>query len=391
MSAAVRTNIDLFADDVLLNPYGVYREMRDSGPLLYLERHDVWAVPRYCDVRAALGAPEILISGKGVGLNDEMNTSSIGTIIATDPPRHAVLRSVLADRLSPRAVKSLEQTIEAQADALVADLVQRGTFDAVDDLARKFPVSVVMDLIGLPEEGRDVMLDWADASWNVFGPMNERTITSIPRRREMRDYLLRVATRDRLTPGSMGLAVYEAADRGTIGYESCIPLLAAYTVAGMDTTINALGHAVWLFARHPEQWDLVRSGSVRIPSVFNEILRYEPPVQLFARYAEDDYPVAGAVIPRGSRVVLVFGSANRDERRWDDPDRFDVKRDATAHLSFGYGIHYCVGAGLAKLEALAVLTALAKRVRRFHAGEPERRLNNVLRGLNRLPVTIEPA
>lgn len=177
---------------------------------------------------------------------------------------------------------------------------------------------------------------------------------------------------------------------GRITEAQCPQLFTAYLVPSLDTTISAIGNAIWLFGRYPEQWDKVRENPSLIPNAFKEVLRLESPIQGFSRKATSDYEVEGISIPAGSRVVVLFASANRDERKWRHPDIFDVTRNTSGHLGFGYGIHLCAGASLARLEGQAILSALAQRVERFELGKSTRKLNNVIRGLSSLAVTVHP-
>lgn len=382
-------DVDLFADDALEDPYPHYETLRAAGGAVYLQRLGMWVLPRYDEVRIALGDHETFSSRFGVGLNDTMNAMRVGTLISSDPPEHDRLRQVLADRLSPRALRAIRADIERRAGELVTDLVGRERFDAVADFGETFPLSVVADLIGVPQEGRDELLVWAEAAFNSFGPENARTRASLPKLEEQAEYLATVATEGRLAPGSMGRAVYEAAERGEIGRESCLPLMTGYLTAGMDTTIHSLGNAMWLLARHPQAWDALRSDPSLIPGAYNEVLRLESPVQMFSRVTTRSHEVGAARLPAGARVGLLYGSANRDESKWDDPTTFDIHRNPVDHLAFGYGLHGCAGQGLARLEAHALLSALAHRVKRITLdGEPVRRLNNVVRGFASLPVHV---
>jgi cytochrome P450 len=380
------TSIDLFSDEVLADPYPTYRLLRDAGPAVYLERIDAWALARDASVRAALTDWETFSSAAGVALTEGVNQALTGTVLASDPPEHDRLRAVMSERLAPRALGGFRTSVRRQAD----DLVRRRSFDAVQDLARAFPVAVLLDLIGLPDDGRDQVLNWADGAFNAFGPDNERLRRSLPVHQDKFDYLASVVASDRLAPGSIGRGICEAADRGEIERASCVSLLAALVDAGLDTTISAMSNVALLFSRHPEQWERLRADRIRIPAAFSEILRWESPVQAFARGVTADYDMDGVTLPAGSRVLLLYGSANRDERTWTDPEAFDVGRDASRHLAFGRGIHVCAGQGLARLEANALLAALADHVAHFETGEPERRLNNTVRGLSRLPTTVTP-
>jgi cytochrome P450 len=174
----------------------------------------------------------------------------------------------------------------------------------------------------------------------------------------------------------------DAADAGAIPAEAAPILVTAYVTAGLDTTVNALGHAVWLLAEHPDQWEALRADLSLVPQAFREVLRYESPVQAFGRTVRTDGTVGDVVLPAEARLAVLYGSANRDERRWADPDRFDVTRDTAEHLAFGYGLHGYAGQALARIEGEAVLNALLDKVSRIEAGTPVRRFNNILRGLS---------
>lgn len=381
-------DVDLFSDEILLDPYPSYARFRAAGPVVWLPATGAYALSRYRDVRAGLGDHDTFISGRGIGLSDEGNATRKGVIIASDNPLHDQLRAVLSERLSPKAMHALRAEIEQKADAFVADVVARRSFDAVTDLAQAFPLTIVSDLIGLPAADRLRLLEWADAGFNLWGPRNERNIRSLSKWAGLMEYITTQATREKLTPGSMGAAIYEAADRGMISYEQCPQLFVSYLVAGVDTTINAIGNAVWLFAQSPDQWDLLRNEPALIPSAFEEVLRIDAPLQLVRRYNVRDVEIDGSTIPAGSNVIMMYASANRDERKWTDPERFDIRRNPVDHLAFGYGLHGCAGQALARLEAHAILKGLMKRVVRFETGTPVRHLNNVMRGLEHLPVAV---
>lgn len=182
------TSIDLYTDDAILSPYDRYREIRDAGPIVWMERHDAWVVARYQQVRAVLRDTDTFTSTGGVSLNDPFNAALQGTTLASDPPEHDHLRKITVTSLTPRALAKDRSMIEGRADRLVAELVERGEFDAVADLAKVLPLAVVPDFIGLPETGRDRMLDWASAVFDAIGPMNERTERALPVLGELGEY-----------------------------------------------------------------------------------------------------------------------------------------------------------------------------------------------------------
>ena len=388
---APTSNLDLFSDDLLEHPYDAYAELRAMAPAVYLDSCDAYAISRYDDVRAVLGDDTTFSSRASISVNPGFNRLYEGAVIASDGEGHTRLRSVLSGRLAPRAVKSLSADIAARADAFVADVLATGSFDAVTDFAKVFPVTVVADLVGVPEEGREHFLDRADRNFNLFGPDNARARASLGVHDESYAYVQMIGRREALAPGSFGATIYEAIDAGIVTEPEGWRLLITYLFAGMDTTINAIGHAVWLFSEHPEQWAAIRADRSLIPNAFEEILRLESPVQVFTRGVVEDVVVDGVEIPAGSRVLTLFGSANRDERRWADPTDFDIRRDTSGHLGFGYGKHGCAGQGLARIEAVSLLSSLADRVESFRAGVPARHLNNAVRGLASLPVEVVQA
>jgi cytochrome P450 len=384
-------DIDLFEDSAVDDPWPGYQRVRDAGPVVFLERYDVWAMARYDEVRASLRDWETYSSAQGTALNARANARTEGRLLTSDPPLHDQLRSVLAHRLLPRQLRQISGTIDDTAEQLVDGLLGQDEFDAVTDLAQALPLNIVLDLIGLPQEGRDKILGWADAAFAAQGPEGPATDAAWPRLEEQLAFLATQATRDQLTPGSMGRAIYEAADEGRIPHSSCLPLMSAYATAGLDTTINAIGSVVYYFANHPDQWEIVRARPELIPNAFNEILRIESPVQFFTRVTTRPVEVDGTTLPEGARVLMMFASANRDERRWEDPTTFDVTRLAAEHLAFGYGVHGCAGQALARFEGHAVLKALADRVAGFEVHSAERRLHPLIRGFKSLQTSLVPA
>ncbi|MFF4258759.1 cytochrome P450 [Streptomyces sp. NPDC001663] len=383
------SDVDLFADDVLHDPYPALRRLREVGPAVRLTAYDAWVLPRYDHVRAALADHERFSSAHGVGYEDQFNAQMKGTVLASDPPDHTRLRALLSDKLAPKALAGLRTRITALADDLVADAAAKGDFDAVTDLAAVFPVTVIADLIGLTEEARGPWLSFADAAFNTFGPFNARAQASIPFVSQMFGYLNTVMVPENLRPDGWAAAIHQAAEQGEIEAASVVPLLSAYVIASMDTTINAIGNTILLFARHPQAYQEVRAEPALVGPAFEESLRLESPAQGFFRRTTQPVDIEGITIPADTRVLLSFASANRDERKWEGPEEFLVRRNPVDHVALGYGVHGCAGQGLARLEAQAVLGALVRRVSSLElAGEPVRKLNNVIRGMASLPVTV---
>jgi cytochrome P450 len=384
-------DVDLYADAALADPYEHYRALRDLGPVVWLPVHDVYAVARDADVRRVLDDPAVFCSGQGVGLNDLVNAGGQGTTLMSDGEQHARLRDVIGRPLTPKALAELRHPAQALADGLADRLVGRRSFDAVPDLAEVLPATWVPDLLGWPTDGRDRLLAWGSDTFDSLGPLNDRAAVAGPGLLEMTGYAQQVAA-STLPAGSMAAGILDAAARGDLAPHQCPMAIIDYLAPSLDTTVAALGNAVWLFATHPDQWDLLRRDPQRVKQAFNEVLRIESPISGFTRVTTRPTEIAGVELPAGARILVSFASANRDERRWDEPASFDITRNSAGHVGFGHGEHACVGMGLARLEGAAVLTALVERVERFElTGAPVRKLNNLIRSFASLPVTVHPA
>ncbi len=382
------SSVDLYTDSALLDPYPLYRQLRDLGGAVWLEQHEIFVLARHKDVKSAMQDWQTFSSARGVMLNPKMNDTLRGIVLCSDDPEHAALRRVISKPLTPKAITAYAETIATEAESLVERLVRRGQFDAVTDLAQHLPVTIVSNLVGLPPEGRERMLDWATANFQCFGPINERTLGAFEVVKEMMDYAFTQCTREKLRPDGWAKMIWDAADRGEIAPEKPPLMMNDYMGPSLDTTIFAISNAVWLFALNPEQWTLLRQRPDLMSRAINEVVRLESPLQGFSRLTTRDIEIDDVLIPRDARVLMLWGSANRDERKWGDPEKFDIARNNVDHLGFGQGVHMCVGMHLAKMEIAAVLGALAKRVERFEIRECRRLVHNVMRGLSRLEVVV---
>ena len=384
-------DVDIYSDEVLENPYPHYEAIRDLGATVWLPKNRLWAIGRHADVRNALFNHAVFSSAQGVAANDQTNQISRGNLLASDPPQHDLLRSVVGAPLMPRAVADLKERLQSSAEELIDGLVAQGSFDVVSDLARHLPVTIVSELVGLPEEGRQNMLKWASATFDLLGGENDRAQAARPIVQEMREYALHVATPDKLKPGSWSARLYQAGNQGVVPTALCPVLMRDYLGPSLDTTILATGSMIYLFGRFPEQWELLRSDPSLIANAVNEAIRLESPIRGFTRLVTREHKIESTTLPANSRALILFASANRDERKWNYPDAFDIRRRVTEHVGFGYGIHACAGMHLARLEMQSLLLVLLPRVRRFLLGTPTFIRNNVLHGLQSLPVTVEPA
>ena len=394
MTAAIETttptlDIDLFSDETLNDPWPAFKTIRDAAAAVHITNplYDVYAVGRFDDVRTVTRDWHSFSSAGGVGFSDIGNEMSKGVVVGCDPPLHDELRTVMIERLSVSQVRGVEHIIQSKVDSLIGGLVDRGSFDGVKELAAPLVSGVFGELLGIPDAVIDQVAPAGEAVFNSVGPANQRFAEAVPILMNLIQMMQEVTKHD-MVEGSLGWALYDAAERDELPPEWCTQLLFNYVGPGFETTIDAIGNALWLLGSHPDQWDLLKKDPSLIPSAVNEVLRIEAPIQTWGRVTTRDVDISGATIPQGARLAVLFGSANRDERKYADPERFDVTRNPADHVSFGHGIHLCLGAALAKAELIATLTALTSRVTSLEIGQPVRRLNNTARGLGNLPVTV---
>jgi len=311
-------------------------------------------------------------------------------ILETDPPSHTRARAALTKALSGAVMRSLRDRFAAVADEMVAALVRRREFDGCVDLAEAFPLRVFPDAIGMRAENRHYLLPYGDMVFNSFGPANELFQVAAARAKEMFPWVEAEALREHLSPDGFGMILYQCADAGEITQDEAHRLVRSVLTAGVDTTVNGIGAALYAMARHPAQWHKMRADPARLArAAFEEAVRFESPVQTFFRTTTCATEVGGVRIDADRKILLFLGAANRDPRQWENPDDYDIERKVLGHVGFGAGIHVCVGQLLARLEGEVVLQALARHAGHIElAGAPERRYNNTLRGLKHLPLRV---
>lgn len=375
---------DLYGQSALRDPYPTYRRLRNLAPAVWLRAQGMWAIAGFEDVRAALRASDVLVSGKGVAANDLMNGAVAPITLTSDGDTHQRRRGVLMQPVGPDPLKELRPRLEAEADRLVAGLATGEAFDAMGGFASHLPVTVVAELVGLKEGARQNMLGWAAAVFDLLGVLNLRGQAAIPQVMELARYA-QALDRDQVEPGGWAARLFEAGDRGELSADEARNMVIDYVGPALDTTILATGQMLWRLATTPGAFDAVRADPGLIPGVVNEAVRMGSPIRGFTRYAATDYDAGGIVIPQGSRVLILFASANRDERRYPDPDTFDVRRNPRDHVGWGHGPHTCVGMHLARLEMEALLASLVRQVARIEVGRPRVAWNNVLQGFSALP------
>ncbi len=382
---------DIYTTGAIIDPYPHYARLREQGPVVWLSRHRLYALPRYAECKAVLRDDKTFVSGKGVALNPFTNRLSRGTTLTSDGAEHDQRRKLVAHRMLPRALRAVSDNVDRLAVDVVETALKRGEVDGVGDLASALPHAVVPDLVGWPRDDRGRLLAWGAATFDVLGPLNKQCVRSAPASLQMLRFARRVVRNRSVIEGSMTHELLAAADAGKLSHAECAPLMIDYIAPSLDTTISAISSALHLFATHHEQWQILKSDPSLIPNAVNEVIRFESPLRAFARHTRVGTDVAGVTIPEGARVLVVYASANRDEREWENPDTFDIRRDANRHLGFGQGAHACAGQSLARLETSAMLRALVDRVDRIEpTAEPTWAINNIIRRHEHLPLKLIP-
>ena len=380
------SDIDLFTDHSLMEPFGDYKRLRDLGPIVKLTSPDVYVLSRFSDVREALRASYALISGEGVGFSDVFNALAKGNnVIQADGKLHRRLRAAVMRPLKPEQLDLARPQLKEMIGKRIAELDGSDEFDAMQTLARFLPVEAIAYFVGLEPEGRERMLEWAAAAFNAIGPVQE--LKDVESMRAAFTYMTGLDA-SKVREDSWAGQLFQAARDGHISGPEALGAISAYIIPSLDTTILAKGHLLYLLARDPEQWNLLRERPELIPAAVYESVRHSSVIRWFSRVAKTDYRVSDQVIPAGSRVMLLYGSANRDERHYSEPDIFDIKRDARDHLAWGRGVHMCAGQYLARTEMEVMLEALVEREVSLHARLPVVGNNKGLFGFTELPFRL---
>ncbi len=395
MTAPPAVDIDPFDEEFLRAPEPFHEQLRDAGPVVYLDRYGIWSMARFAEVQAALRDHQTFCSKAGVGLSDftrEKPWRPPSLLLEADPPEHTAVRRVTARVLSPRVIERLRDEFVQRAAELVAGLAARGSFDGVRDFAQAYPLRVFPDAVGLGPDGRENLLTYGSMVFNAFGPGNRLRTESMTAAEPVRAWIAASCSRAALAPGGLGSEIYAAAGRDEITEDAAGLLVRSLLSAGVDTTVHTLAWALHALAANQDQWQALRDNPALARPAVEETLRHASPVQTFFRTTTRAVEIAGTSIPPGAKVLLFLGAANRDPRAWPEPDRFDVRRRAAGHVGFGSGIHACVGAALARLEGELLLTALARQMRSLELAGPVRPyLNNTIKGLAGLPVRVTAA
>jgi cytochrome P450 len=383
------TDEDLFSRESVRNARAVDDRVRELAPVVRLAREDIAVIGRFADVSAAL-ADWRSFSSTSRPWHDPASVRP-EILLTDDPPRHTEVRLVIANALSPKALNHMAAAFAADADLVVQRVLDSAgePIDAVAAICRPFVYKVLPDLLGLPEKGREHMEAFGHMVWATMGPMNELFSEAMVGSEPVLAWVEECCNRENLDPDGLGMAMFHAADRGDITPAEAKLLVQILLSAAADTTVMTLGTAIRAFCEFPEQYEALRRDPSMSRVAFDESLRWDSPSRMAGRITTRDVEVDGYVIPAGTRCGLLFAAANRDPRKWSEPDRFDIGRNVRGQVGWGAGVHMCVGKTLAQLEADAMFGAMVRRIARFEAaGDPEPWMTTIGHGPARLPVRV---
>ena len=378
---------DVFGSEAVRNARAVDDALRELSPVVKLARENITLITRYDPVAAGLKDWQAFSSKSRPWHDADSVRPEI--LLTDDPPRHTAVRPVIASALSPKALADMAAAFSADAEALVCEVKQRSgeTIDAVAAISRPFVYKVLPDLLGLPQQGRENMTAFGHMVWATLGPQNELFHEAMQNVGPVIEWVEQCCERENLESDGLGMQMFLAADRGQITQAEAKLLVGILLSAAADTTVMTVSTAMRAFSLFPEQYQELRRDPALVRSAFEESLRWDSPSRMAGRITTRDVEIEGHVIPAGTRCGLLFAAANRDPRKWNDPNRFDIDRDVRGQVGWGAGVHMCVGRTLAQLEADAMLGAMLSRIERFEAaGDPEPWMTTIGHGPVRLPV-----
>ncbi|MEO3886613.1 cytochrome P450 [Nonomuraea sp. B5E05] len=391
---------DPWNPDFVAHPYGVYEELRREAPISYFEPTNQWLVSRHADVNALLRDRRLGRSYLHVATHEQFGRPPEpefqepfwrvirAGMLDVEPPVHTRLRRLVSKAFTPRMVESLRPRVRSIARELVDTYVAKGGGDLIAEVAEPLPVTVIAEMLGIPGQDRHLLRPWSADICGMYelNPAPDAQHTAVRAAEEFAGYLRALAAERRPRPGddliSALTQIAELTEDELVG--TCVLLLNA----GHEATVNVTGNGWWSLFRNPAELVRLREDRSLLPTAVEELMRWDTPLQMFERWVLEDIEVHGVEIPRGAEVALLFGSANRDQTVFDDPDRLDVGRADNPHISFGAGIHFCLGAPLARIELMESFGALLDRAATLELRrEPEWKPGYVIRGLRSLELT----
>ncbi|MFB9464627.1 cytochrome P450 [Streptomyces cinereospinus] len=405
MAAAPDLAFDPWDPAFLADPYPAYAELRARGRVIRYEPTGQWLVPHHADVSALLRDRRLGRAYRHRFTHEEFgrtppppehepfHTLNDHGMLDLEPPDHTRIRRLVSKAFTPRTVERLRPYVEKLAGDLVAALVEAGGGDLLTDVAEPLPVAVIAELLGIPGPDRGPLRPWSAEICGMYelNPSEETAARAVRASAEFSAYLRELIARRRAEPGedliSGLIAAHDEGERLT--EQEMVSTAVLLLNAGHEATVNATVSGWWALFRNPDQLAALRADHSLVPSAVEELMRYDTPLQLFERWVLDDIEIDGTTVPRGAEIAMLFGSANHDDEVFARPARLDLTRRDNPHISFSAGIHYCIGAPLARMELAASMRALLARAPALTpTTEPRRRPNFVIRGLQGLTVRV---
>jgi len=378
-----------------LNPFPIYKTMRESQPVFYDPERFSWNVFSYIDVERVLSDYEVFSSEFHRNVQAANNYPLEASIINADPPRHRQLRTLVTQAFTPRSVEALAPRIQAIVNEYLDKVMPLERMDVIQDLGYPLPTIVIAELLGIPTEDRQQFKIWSD--WIVQNTADTDQINPEVMHSnkvlEMSTYFINMIQKRQEHPGDDLISGLTQAsiDGERLSLSELLGFCSLLLIAGNETTTNLIGNAMLSFCEHPETWQRLRQNPELVPQAIEEVLRYRSPVQAMFRYNKADFQFGGQMIPGGSRVIAWIGSANHDESQFINSEDFDIERNPNRHIAFGHGVHYCLGAPLARLESRIALNEMLKRfatVAKAAQSAPKRLPSLIVFGLDSLPITF---
>jgi cytochrome P450 len=392
MSSRVSSDLDPFSPEFRADPFTYYAELRALGPIVWLERYGIWVVSHYEQVRTVLTGYDTFSNAGGGGLANYFKTPpwrQPSIVLEVDPPEHSRTRAVLMRVISAAAVRGMRDGFEQIAQSLFDRALAAKTLDAIPELVQPFILTAFPDAVGLEREGRENLRRYGAMVSGAFGPVTPFYEELMTKASAVLGWIAAHCQRDALAPMGLGASIYAAADSNEITNEEAALLVRSLLSAGVDSTIDSIGLALRCLIDHPDQWRVLRENPSLARAAFEEATRYDSSSQSLFRTTLRAVEFAGACLGKYEKVLVLVGSAGRDPARWDDPDRFDIRRKLNNQIGYGAGIHGCVAQMMARLEGEVFFRTLATKVKTLEAaGPPVLCLNPGMRGLSALPVVI---
>lgn len=387
-------DIDPYDFDTIVDPLGFFEVLREAGPVVYFSKYNTYATGRYAEVRQVLEDWKSFTSASGVGLLDINKPNpprAKGVLVEADPPQHTAIRATLQKIISPKIVRGWEEDFDREARKLADKLADMGEVDGVYDVAEAFITSVFPPALGITHS-RENLIVVGDFSFNQHGPENELYLRAKTEFDKIKDWYEGQQKRENLLPDGFGEQLFRAEENGDFAPGVAVSLLRTFLRAGMDTTISGIGSTLMYLAQKPQLWASLRQDRAQLKFAFEEAIRLQTPTPSWYRTTTSEIDFAGYRLKAGVKMHIFAGAANRDPRRFPDPDSFDLDRGAIGHLALGRGIHLCIGQMIARSEAFSLLNALLDRFETIEqAGEAEIRPINNLRTWKTMPLRLKAA